>query len=190
MKTVKLKIGWLLKSLVFSMSFILAIIFLSSCSGKLDRGNAEKLIKEYYDYPIIETNLWNWEGTPDQQKYLMNLGLIQKNSYSSNAYELTKQGEKYITSKGIAQGTYVLTSKLTFNEITGITFLMENTAEVKYTVKRNSITPFGKFAGFKEGDIVTHTIKIKKFDDGWRIDKEKPKNRIDDYKDLFASQKD
>jgi hypothetical protein len=56
--------------------FILFVLFFSSCSGKLSRGSAETIIKEYYQFPIIENKTFDGAVSINQCKDLKDMGLV------------------------------------------------------------------------------------------------------------------
>ncbi len=68
------------------------------------------------------------------------------------------------------QGNSVKVSTIEFGEITGIVERKEfNAAEVQYTTKRTSLTPFAIFFRVNE-EVFNHSASFTKYDDGWRIE--------------------
>lgn len=154
---------------------LLLLPLLQSCSSdKLTRNQAEVLIQNYFEYPIIEVSNFNLEnifGNPLEP--LINQGYIyinKRNFLWSNA--ATQKGEKF---QSKSNKNLFATNTKSFNEITGIVFLdeKESKAKIEYTCKKSNITPFGEFLGFHEGQIIACSVEAMKYDDGWRITSEK-----------------
>lgn len=155
---------------LLNLAILIIFVFYSCSSDKLNRNNAEVLIQDYFEYPVIEIanfNLENIFGNPLEQ--LINKGFIYINKRSylwSNA--ATLEGERY---QSKSNKNLFATCTKSFNEITGIVFLdeKETKATIEYSCKRSDITPFGEFLGFYEGQVITCSAEAMKYDDGWRI---------------------
>lgn len=171
----------------FFIFVALPAIILSSCSNKLDRDTAAKLIKEQYQYPNVETAEINLEefGRRDESilQDAVKKGYLRfsKNGYaaygmmgSGNVYSITKKASPFFLNKemgffGLSKIT-VVTNCREFYEITGIKENdSEKTALVEFSCKRKGVTPLGEAIGYKEGDIVNYKVSLTLYDDGWRI---------------------
>lgn len=90
---------------------------------------------------------------------------------------LTDAGKQYLIREytkerddaGTSDVFEVKTCDIVFGEITGIIQNKEsNFAEVRYTLEKKNISPFGKAFGVKP-EIINRTAMFTKYDDGWRI---------------------
>jgi hypothetical protein len=161
-----------------ALLLISSILSFTSCGSSLSRGEAEKLIKEFYQFPSVETDKFstyesfmNANNVAEKRKKLFEKNLIYKESNGNDYYHFTPEGQKFVTD-AVKSGDYrmVISGCLVFGEITGIAIdEKSHTANVEYTVKRIGITPFGECYGYKENEIVNSSFKFEKYDDGWRI---------------------
>jgi hypothetical protein len=152
--------------------------------GKLTRTEAEKIIKGKFNLPgneVKDLNLgYENEGfTMQSYDKLANEGLIRCNHYLLviESSELTDEGKKYAigsTKHDNMNGNDFIQVKfadLDFGQITGIVEQdVLNAAEVKYTLVRKNITPFGRAFDINEGSI-DKSITFTRYDDGWKINK-------------------
>lgn len=171
----------------FALLLFGSILLLTSCGNDLSRSKAEKMIKEFYQFPVVQSFDidWNYRQEDKKRKILENIqskGLIviyQDNTFGSNiTYNLTESGKKYVlsqhTNSWLNTVNHFVTNCYVFNEITGIIVNEQNkTAKVNWTGKRIGITPFGEYYDFKENDVVPSETNFVLFDDGWRIDDKK-----------------
>ena len=65
----------------FALLLLGSIFLFTSCGNGLSRGNAEKIIKNYYQYPICEATVYYNDvhnRTEEELKNLIQNGLIEK----------------------------------------------------------------------------------------------------------------
>jgi hypothetical protein len=170
-------------------SFVLIIFTISlfSCSGNLSRSTAEKQIREKLHIPgpeleKINLGLENEHFTVEIYTKLESEGLMLCNKFAfgvGNIHdsELTEKGKEYavgsIQHDNLWGNDYIQVriADLDFGEITGIVeHKGSNISEVKFTLVRKNITPFGKAFNLSKGYIAS-TATFTKYDDGWRIEK-------------------
>lgn len=168
-------------------------IGLTGCGPQeLDRDLAGELIKAHYQYPNVET-VRITQGpsgfdTPSKYQTLVNQGLIRFGSPTSflDRYETMGTAFRYLefTSTGnvfSASGfpnrrkDEVVGAIRDFQEVTGIRFFNDekSEAEVEFTAIRTEVTPFGSFKGLQEGEIQSYSLKMTRYDDGWRVTSKK-----------------
>lgn len=164
-------------------------VFLISCdTNKLTRDKAEKLIKEFYQYPNLEAtkpkewgiNHFSERDFHDVEK-LTQAGLMSCSHRHLGWYcGFTEKGGEYVAEENnhlVLSGMQVIiTNCRFFNEVTGIKIEEGGQrATVDFTCKRKGVNPFGEIAGFQEGEIVDYQVKMALYDDGWRIENTPPK---------------
>ena len=172
----------------FALLIISSIFLFTSCGNGLSREKAEKLIKDYYQFPTVETDKFSTyesfmsaHDVAEKRKILFEKNLIYKESNGNDYYYFTQEGKKYITEEVKRAVSYcmIISGCFVFDKITGITIdEKSHLAKVEYTVKRIGITPFGEYYGYKENEIVKSFFNFEKYDDGWRI------QTIKDYKPI------
>lgn len=180
----------------FILLLFLCNLIFTSCGNGLSRGKAEKLIKEFYEYPncevkdlqldrninIAETDLKSWDRSYQSainENLMAREAYVYDNPFRSEemvkaTYYFTELGNKFIFSidENYRSGTLaeVITSSIDFDEITGIIIDEQNKiATIDFTCKRIGITPFGADSGLKEGEIINKKVNMQKYDDGWRF---------------------
>jgi len=159
-----------------------------SCSNKLDRGNAENIIEDFFEYPNVE--LINFPGVTSSQKLnneyqvLRNQNYIKverKGRYGNKFYVLltVKGNDFFYSGKQNYNGYQVASSILKLNEVTGIRLNDgKNSAIVDYTLIREHTTPFANAKGFFDRDLIERQIVFQLYDDGWRIIDNKPQTIV------------
>lgn len=163
---------------------VIGIILLPSCSNKLSRDKAEELIKKEFDFPYVQTigfALPRMVTAEENQlrKKLLEYNLIYIHTqygfmgFNTDKYGFTDEGQKYVTAKNdfsLTQTHTVVSHCEKFGDVTGI--LMDpNGSSAKVDIFTNCIgvTPFGEYAGFKDGDSIKYSLTFQKYDDGWRL---------------------
>jgi peroxiredoxin len=202
-----------MKSKLFKYSFVIVFALVCSCTNKLTRSKAEKIVEEFYEYPNVEaTVIYSrldgsiWGSYKDKYEQLEDMDLISIKEgpgmmWGPNHFiRFTEDGKKYNLDKnsvsmqvespldlnGLEDKFVVVASKREFKEITGITLKDENNAQVEFSVVRDGVTPFGQLNGYKNGDILNYKVDMRKYDDGWRIMNEKTKNlKIESFAEIF-----
>ncbi len=165
----------------FALLLLSSIFLFTSCGNGLSRGKAEKIIKNYYQYPICEVeeyfNYSIYAHKEEQLKNIIQNGLIEKtpvnigwNNYADQ-YVITEKGKKFVlgdVSPYCQQK--VVTNCIIFDKIRGVQVNEQNkTASVDFTCKRIGITPFGQDLGYKQDDILYFMTNLVLYDDGWRV---------------------
>jgi len=168
--------------------FFFCTIFFTSCDDpkELTRKKAKKLIIEYCNYPNVELIKWRKDRAYSSKKLksdkyaeLLKSGVIEfkKRRYEYNML-FTKKGMSYVhkeTKSYFGEYYHVASCILQFDEVTGIQLnTMMPQAGVNFNVTRTKVTPFGKFKGYENGQVIKENIYFELFDDGWRIDQKKP----------------
>ncbi|NUM72574.1 MAG: hypothetical protein HUU43_17170 [Ignavibacteriaceae bacterium] len=171
-------------------------IFLGCGNSKLSENEAREIISKKYPEDVSGTIelmytadyfTVNRTGVMNKQAYLQEAGLIFQNKGSGrfmDAYRagFTDKAKSFMIGEPESLGAYsdkvrayFKIGQMQFAEISGI--FQEGTpgvAEVGYSVKfvsngfpvKCSTKEFGDLAG---GETINLKIKLKKFDDGWRI---------------------
>ncbi len=182
------------------MLLFFLLVFATSCSNELSRYNAKDLLIRELGYPqneskriIIKDGSVSKYFTIKMWSKYKEAGLLTYGDYGSpqsssgfskvtlggDSYgfiaELTTEGKKYYLGNEYRSGPTdyidVKLANLEFVEITGIKSYPENnSAFVKYTIKRTNITPFGELQDLKE-ETIQKTANFEKYDDGWRLRK-------------------
>ena len=100
---------------------------------------------------LFDVNLWYmYEKRQDYQTFYIG--------------SFTDQAKPYVN------GNSVKVSSMVFGEVTGIIERKENnSAEVQFTTKRTSLTPFAIFFRINE-QVFNHSATFTKYDDGWRME--------------------
>jgi hypothetical protein len=168
-----------------------------SCTKKLTRKKAAKMIIEKYRYP---QDVYTEVGSLETLKELKDRGLIDikwKSSgdwwwESTDSVWLTKNGEliglfvkpdyvnvdvkgKLVTliRPSLGSSKFKVVGKCykeVFTEVTGMKIIANGTeAEVEYTYRYDSITPFGVILGYKSDEIYNSNCQFTLYDEGWRI---------------------
>ena len=177
-----------------TMKFLIHLILITtivfpSCGQSneaLSREEAQEIIVKSNPYPVWETLPFPTSKivTPNSSMYtkLKNGGYITLKEHRS-AWQTTysmalsdKSNEYYVET---AQNPYSFGSDYwmkvyikRFHEITGIqTNEHTGISTVEYTIKLTSVTPFGEAKGYYENQIVSKTIDLVQYDDGWRVRK-------------------
>ena len=179
-----------MKKYYFSNVLIIFILFfsLSSCSSKLSREQAEKIIKEKYNLPTDEIiELYVYDATFSQNftenkfKRLQNEGLLTYSECGEGMARgvcatLTEKGKQYAASSQYKTDNMwikkmkVKGAKLDFGQITGIVVQKEsNITEVQYQIVRE-VNPFGIIIANLNSGTINKTAIFRKYDDGWRIE--------------------
>lgn len=163
---------------------MLTIGVLNSCNNKLTRDKAEELIKKEYSFPYVVTVGFALPRMVNNQENQLRKKLLEYNliyiytrygfmGFNSEEYGFTDEGKKYIVATNqfsLTQTHTVVSHCEKFGRITGI--LMDpngNSAKVDFFTNRIGVTPFGEYAGYKEGDSVMYSLVFQKYDDGWRL---------------------
>lgn len=174
-------------AVLFACSILSIASILSSCSESLTREQAEKLIREKYQFPhdeiiymYVRDATSSMGLTIGQYKKLQNEGLLTYSECGSGSGRgicatLTEKGKPYATSEPYRTDNQYIKqinvkgAKLDFGQITGILEQKEsNTAEVQFQMIREA-NPFGITLRRMSSGTVNKTATFKKYDDGWRI---------------------
>jgi len=163
----------------------LVVLSLMTACGpeKLNRDKAATLIKEFYGYPRVEIDYVQFSSQPvidagwGYQKFYFSRPVFYFNEVAGpflvGSTERSYNGnvnEKMIYAEVVANCN-------DFVEITGTAFDEQtNTAKVEFTARRIGVTPLGEFAGRRDGDILTYSVTMQLYDDGWRITAKKLDN--------------
>lgn len=167
------------------MSFLL-----TSCSNKeLDRGKAEKLIANFYEYPYVEIvntrGLTLGKPTTEESELIANGYIKAKKGYlpSEYNYYITEKGKPFYLNGEAGSRYNLATNLLEFNEITGIKFSEgEKKAIVEFTEKRTKPTPLYKLRIDENNEFIHKQVQMELYDDGWRIVGDKPSlSRVSDF---------
>lgn len=160
---------------------VVSCFIFSGCSnGKLTHKKAAQLIENFYEYPNVETVSLNLNVTvANHYTTLIRDGYLSVPQYYGLMFpDLT------VTDKGMpyryagTEGALFATNMRKLKEVTSILFDdgNETRATVEFTCVRHNITPFGHHKNYKEHDEVTYSVKMAKYDDGWRITTPNGKN--------------
>jgi hypothetical protein len=181
----------------FALLLFSSIILFTSCGNGLSRSKAEKIIKDFYGFPIVETYGFPLPRLVSQEENLKRKKMIDENLMVAESrsngwftenekYYFTEKTNNFIVSRdeySLTHSHTVVSNCLVFNEITGIIVNEQNkSATVSWTCKRIGITPFGEYAGYKENDVVNHSSIFILYDDGWRIN-DKKNEKVKNLKD-------
>lgn len=177
------------------MIFLLIGLISFSCNnGKLTNRKAKNIVKEFYEFPNVEIREFSQEkilSKPDDTyTYLVNQGIINKPEYQGSLFKrwiirLAPEGQRYVNSSNNGY-LEVATNIKEFRKIESIHEIPEyNAAEVKFSTIRKKIIPFGAFYEYKEGDIEIHTLGLIKYNDGWKVERDKPKILLETDFDCF-----
>lgn len=165
--------------------FIILLIFATSCSNELGRGEAENKIEEFFEYPNVEITQFpgvtSSEKLNNEYRDLRGRNFIKEKRKGKWGNEfwviMKKKGNGFVHSGEASYSGYqVASSILELSEVTGIRLDDgKNTAVVDYNLKRTKVTLFGNSKGFFDGDIIEKQTVFQLYDDGWRITDKKPK---------------
>lgn len=158
---------------------LLTFVFVSCSEKNLDRGKAENLITEFYEYPNVEfldvSIVSMGRNVPAYYSQLVNDGYFTfKNEQWRALFFMTKNAKPYLKKKYGETYTF-FSNEIHFKEITGIKFNDAKTnATVYYKTIRQNLTPVAKSYGRSDSDIEEKEVHFELFDDGWRIRDKKP----------------
>ncbi len=157
-------------------------ILMVSCSDNLSNSTAKKQIIKRHQLPNIETKIIEykdmhvaWRVTYDGLKPFISKGLLHSEYRGRGLYghlytEPTSKGKKYVINDN-GNSFEAKLATLEFGEILGIVEYSEySTAEVKYSLVRKEITPFGRASNIQEGSTIIKKATFIKYNDGWRIE--------------------
>jgi len=189
-----------------SLLIILSII-LFGCSNEISREDAEKLIKQEINYPLVEFRKCNFY-TDFPKRYgknkidkvdissLVNNDIfsskeyIQRATFSSSvrySYKLTSKGEKLfqpntqnsITSDHIF-GSFPI-HIIEFDEISGLNFNNpeKTSVTIDYRIKYKDANSFRDLCEFNKREMnLNRKVIAELYDDGWRLNKRQNENLV------------
>ena len=181
---------------------VLLCVLCPACNSKeLTRSKAAEILSKQFPRPVTYNLVIGRIGSLEptlERHFKTDLGRVEKLEQADGLIsvawtetprhevrvELSDKGKSCVagggTKDGVMEWVPVRVCEDQFGEVTGITMIDPNNAQVDYTSKRGNLTPFGRqqIKGGGANSIPCSDVEPKKesailtlYDDGWRIHK-------------------
>lgn len=191
---------------IFSLAFIVSVLFSSCKQLKLENEEAEGLVKKSLELPKTDVYSVGWgpgvsmfgaSGPLDalQKEELITYEIEYHGAFSDPTLTLTPTDKGQPFLKGNNENVYKFkTNEIDFDKILGISINKENqTATVRFTLKATNITPIA--TALKKEGYIKHSLNnpfqgeliYKKFDTGWQLQSNSNKSSSEMVKEIIKN---